>query len=60
MEAMMKECMKPHSLVHLLTGLGLGLILVGLMPDLAMNGLMYGVIVVVVGIVLDMLVQKSK
>ena len=60
MDAMMKECTKPHSLVHILTGIGLGLVLVGLMPTLASNGLMYGVVLVVVAIVLDMMVQKKK
>ena len=59
MDAMMKECTKPHSLVHMLTGIGLGLILVGLVPTLASNGLMYGVVLVVVAVVLDMMVQKK-
>ena len=56
----MKECTKPHSLVHILTGVGLGLVLVGLVPTLASNGLMYGVILVVVALVLDMMIQKQK
>ena len=56
----MKECTKPHMLTHSLTGLGVGLILVGLVPSLAMSGLMYGIIILVAGIVLDMYVQKKK
>ncbi len=58
MDAMMKECMKPHALVHSLAGLGVGLILVSLVPSL--GTLMYGVVVIVVAIVLDMMVQKKK
>ena len=54
----MKECMKPHALLHSLTGIGLGLILVALMPSLVGNALMLGVVVVVVGIVGDMMVKK--
>ena len=56
----MKECFTPHALVHSLAGLGVGLVLVGLMPNLAMSGVMYGIIVVVVAIVLDFMVQSNK
>ncbi len=60
MDKMMKECFTPHALVHSLAGLGVGLVLVGLMPNLAMSGVMYGIIVVVVAIVLDFMVQSNK
>lgn len=60
MDKMMKECFKPHALVHSLAGLGVGLLLVGWMPNLAMNGVMYGLIVIVLAIVLDFMVQSGK
>ena len=56
----MNECMKPHPLLHTLTGIGLGLVLVALVPSLVANALMLGVIVVVVGMVLDMMTGKKK
>lgn len=58
MEKKMKECMKPHALMHLVTGAGLGLLLVGLVPDLAASAMTYGLVVVVVGVVGDFMVNK--
>lgn len=54
----MKACTQPHALLHTLTGVGLGLVLVALVPSLVTNALMLGVVVVVVGIVGDMMVKK--
>ncbi len=54
----MKECTKPHALVHSLAGLGVGLIVAALAPNLAT--VMYGIIVVVVAVVLDYMVQSKK
>lgn len=51
MEAKMKECFKPHALMHSLMGLGLGLVLVSLVPSFA--NLWLGVGLVVVAMVLD-------
>lgn len=59
MDKMMKECMKPHALTHLVTGAGLGMLVVALIPDLAMWGWMGAVVVIVVGMVLDMMVQSK-
>jgi len=49
----MKKCFTGHSLAHNLLGVGLGLILVSLVPSL--NNLLYGVVVVVVALAWDML-----
>ncbi len=57
MDKMMKECMKPHALMHTLTGVGLGVLLVGLVPTLGANAVMFGGLLVVAGIVGDMMVQ---
>lgn len=54
----MKACTQPHALLHSLTGIGLGLILVALMPSLVANALMLGVVAVVVGVVGEMMVKK--
>ncbi len=48
-----KRCLTPHALAHGLSGLGVGLILVNYFPSL--NNLWYGVAVLVVGIVWDMM-----
>ena len=57
MDKMMKECMKPHALAHLVTGAGLGMVVVALVPAVAVWGWMAGVVVVVAGMVWDMMVQ---
>ncbi len=49
----MKECFKPHILMHSLFGLGLGFLLVALVPSLGMAWL--GLALMVVAIVLDMM-----
>ena len=54
----MKGCFTPHALLHSLAGLGVGLVLVALVPSLVANALMLGVILVVVAIVGDMMVKK--
>ena len=56
-DKMMKECMKPHALVHMVTGAGLGMLVMSFVPSLYMMGWVAGAVVVVVGIVLDMMVQ---
>ncbi len=54
----MKGCFTSHALLHSLAGLGVGLILVSLMPSLVANALMLGVVAIVVAIVGDMMVKK--
>lgn len=49
----MKECMKPHAIVHSVTGLGVGLILVALIPALVTNALVFGIIVVLAALGYD-------
>ena len=53
MDKKMKECFMPHVMMHSLIGLGIGIALVSLFPELAM--LWLGVAIVVVAIVLDMM-----
>lgn len=47
----MKECFKPHVMMHSLFGLGLGLLLVNLIP--ALNMIWLGPLLMVVSVVLD-------
>lgn len=56
----MKECMKPHSLAHLVTGAGLGLLLIALVPALGANALILGVVLAVAGIAWDFVVNPGK
>lgn len=55
-DKMMKECFAPHTIMHSLFGLGLGLLLASLIPALSMWWL--GVLLMVVAVVLDMM-RKS-
>lgn len=50
MDAMLKECMKPHALLHTVVGVGLGLLLVSYFSALLDNALMLGLLLVVAGV----------
>jgi len=54
----LKRCFTSHALLHNLLGLGVGLILVALVPSLVSNALMVGILAVVVAVVLDAVVVK--
>lgn len=54
----MKECMKPHAITHTATGIGLGLVLVALIPALVSNALVLGLIIVVAGAAYDYFMIK--
>ena len=56
---MMNECMKPHPLLHSLMGIGLGLVLVSLFPNLVSNALTWGVVLIIVAFVLEMMMGKK-
>lgn len=60
MDKKFKECMKPHYLAHSITGLGIGLILVGLISSLTgQTALVLGLVALVAGIVYDFSVNKG-
>lgn len=50
---MMKECMKPHALLHSLMGIGLGMVLLALLPGLVSNALTIGVVLIVIAFVAE-------
>lgn len=58
-EAMLQECFTPHSLVHVLMGVGVGLIILSFVPSLMSNALVLGVLIVVVGFLADWMIQKK-
>ena len=60
MNAMMKECAKPHALAHSVSGAGIGLVVLALVPALASYALILGVILVVGGIAWDFMSNPAK
>lgn len=50
--------MKPHALAHSLSGLGVGFILIALMPSLVSMAFVIGIIALVGGIIWDFSVNK--
>lgn len=60
MNAMIKECTKPHALAHLVSGAGLVLLVLYFVPSLVANTLMLGVGLLVVGVVWDYFAQSKK
>ncbi len=59
MDKKFKECMKPHYIAHSISGLGVGLILVGLIHLSGSAALVLGIVALVVGIVYDYSVNKG-
>lgn len=59
MDKKFKECMKPHYIAHSISGLGVGLILIGIIPSLAGAALILGIIALVIGIAYDYSVNKG-
>lgn len=60
MDKKFKECMKPHYIAHSLSGLGIGFILVGLLPGLSgSTAFILGLIALVIGVVYDYSVNKG-
>lgn len=51
MDKLMKDCMTPHTWMHTAFGVGLGIILVSLVP--ALNSLLVGIVIAGVALVVD-------
>ena len=58
--AMMKECTKPHALAHSVSGAGVAFLVLYFIPALANYALILGVLLVVGGIVWDMMSNPAK
>jgi len=59
MNAMMKECMKPHVLAHAVAGAGIALIILALVPALVGYALVLGLVLLVGAFVWDMMVNPA-
>lgn len=60
MDKKFKECMKPHYIAHSISGLGVGLILVGIFPALSgATAIVLGVVAFIAGAVYDYSVNKG-
>lgn len=55
----LKRCFTTHALLHNLLGIGIGFVLVALVPALVANALVLGVVVIVVALVADAFSVKS-
>lgn len=55
----LKRCFTTHALLHNLLGIGLGLVLVALIPALVSNALVLGIIAVVVAMAADAFLVKA-
>lgn len=51
MSGKMKECFTPHAMMHNLMGVGIGILLISLIP--ALNSLWLGVGLIVIAMVVD-------
>lgn len=60
MDAMMKECTKPHALMHSLSGVGLGIIIAAVVANLSQTFLVMGIVILVAGVAGDYFVQQKK
>ena len=58
--AMFKECMKPHALVHYIAGAGFGFILLYLIPSLTANLLVLGIVLIAVAFILEFFVNPAR
>ena len=57
----MKECLKPHPIMHSLTGLGLGLLAASLAPTLTgSNGASFGLALIAAGLLGEFLVNPGN
>ncbi len=58
--AMFKECMRPHALVHSLTGFAVACLVIYFVPSLLANLLMLGIIVFVLAFILEFFVNPAR
>lgn len=56
----MKDCMSTHSILHSLTGCGVGLLLAGFVPLAGNTAITLGVVLLIVGIGVEMLLADKK
>ena len=57
---MMKECTKPHVLAHSVSGAGLALLVLYLLPTLTPYLLVLGIVLVIGGVLWDLAANPAK
>ncbi|MEK7605064.1 MAG: hypothetical protein AAB478_00925 [Patescibacteria group bacterium] len=60
MNAMFKECMRPHALVHMVSGAAIAFLLLYFVPSLTANLLVLGVILFVTAFILEFFVNPAR
>lgn len=60
MNAMFKECMRPHALVHMISGAAVAFILLYFVPSLTANLLVLGLVLFVGGFILEFVVNPAR
>lgn len=60
MNAMMKECTKPHALNHMVSGAGVGFLVLYLFPSLGANLLLLGVGLLVVAFAWEFVTNPAR
>lgn len=60
MKAMFKECMKPHALVHTMTGAGVAFLLLYFIPSLTANLLVFGIVLFAAAFILEFFVNPAR
>jgi len=60
MNAMFKECTKPHALVHSITGAAVAFLLLYFIPSLTANLLVLGIALLVVAFILEFFVNPAR
>lgn len=60
MNAMLKECMKPHALVHSMAGAGFALLVLYFIPSLLPYLLVLGIVLFVGAFILDFFVNPAR
>ena len=51
MDKMMKECTKPHALLHTAGGIGIGIVIIGVLPGLISQAVLLGFIIIVAAVI---------
>ncbi len=60
MNAMVKECMKPHALNHMVSGAGIGFLILYFVPSLTANLLVLGVVLLLVAFAWEFMTNPAR
>jgi len=60
MNEMFKECMKPHALVHMVSGAAIACLVLYFVPSLTANLLVLGIALFVIAFILEFVVNPAR